>query len=49
MYEFLIIEPDGHCGWVWTSTYQRAVWIASDYMTEWEEFLVVIPTGRSLS
>ena len=49
MNEYLIIEPDGHRGWVWANTYQRAVEVAGDYMTIWEEFLVVIPTGRSLS
>lgn len=49
MNEFLIIEPDGHIGYVWTNTYQSADMIARDYMTIWGDYLVVIPTGRHLS
>lgn len=43
MLEFKCIMPDGHWGWVFAPTMERAYETAADYMGE---FVTVIPTGR---
>lgn len=43
MREYRVITPDGHWGWVFASSMERAYETASDYLGE---FVIVIATGR---
>lgn len=42
-YEYKVIQPDGHWGWLFARSYKKADESARDWLGE---FVIVIPTGR---